>query len=97
MNQSGYEKPVKEAFERGVEACGNPRVHYTYFDFHHECKGLRFDRVSVLIEGLDEELLQQGYFYQDVSTSPATPQKQQTSVVRTNCMDWCVPSLVRPR
>ena len=40
---------------------GNPRVHYTYFDFHHECKGLRFDRVSVLIDSLDEELHQQGF------------------------------------
>ena len=59
VNQKGYEKPVKEAYERAVDALRNPRVHYTYFDFHHECKGLRFDRVSVLIDSLDEELHQQ--------------------------------------
>ncbi|GAA5845498.1 hypothetical protein JCM11251_001656, partial [Rhodosporidiobolus azoricus] len=87
VNSHGYEKPVKEAYERALEAMGNPRVHYTYFDFHKECKGLRFDRVSVLIDGLDEELQQQGYFFHDTTASPHQPQRKQTSVVRTNCMD----------
>ncbi|GAA6022279.1 hypothetical protein JCM10207_008913 [Rhodosporidiobolus poonsookiae] len=86
VNSHGYEKPVKEAYERALEAMGNPRVHYTYFDFHKECKGLRFDRVSVLIDGLDEELQQQGYFFHD-TTAAQQPQRKQTSVVRTNCMD----------
>ncbi|CEQ41659.1 SPOSA6832_03410 [Sporobolomyces salmonicolor] len=86
VNQKGYEKPVKEAYERALEAMNNPRVHYTYFDFHHECRGLRFDRVSVLIDGLDEELKEQGYFYHD-TTASSHPQRKQTSVVRTNCMD----------
>ncbi|KAK4049589.1 Phosphoinositide phosphatase sac1 [Microbotryomycetes sp. JL201] len=87
VNQKGYEKPVKEAYEKAIEAMRNPRVHYTYFDFHHECKGLRFDRVSVLIDGLGDELQRQGYFFHDATQSPSRPQQTQTSVVRTNCMD----------
>ncbi|GAA5862472.1 hypothetical protein JCM3774_002529 [Rhodotorula dairenensis] len=86
VNSSGYEKPVKEAYERALHALQNPRVHYTYFDFHKECKGLRFDRVGVLIDKLHEDLERQGYFYHDVSAS-AQPQRKQSSVVRTNCMD----------
>ncbi|GAA6061613.1 hypothetical protein JCM10212_000955 [Sporobolomyces blumeae] len=86
VNQKGYEKPVKEAYERAIEAMKNPRVHYVYFDFHHECKGLRFDRVSGLIDGLHEELEKQGFYYHDTTTSPQAQQKQ-SSVVRTNCMD----------
>ncbi|KDE05665.1 hypothetical protein MVLG_04036 [Microbotryum lychnidis-dioicae p1A1 Lamole] len=87
VNQKGYEKPVKEAYERAIETMGNNRVHYTYFDFHHECKGLRFDRVSVLIDSLDEQLHKQAYFHHDKTSSPSRPQSTQTSVVRTNCMD----------
>ncbi|GJN93420.1 hypothetical protein Rhopal_006475-T1 [Rhodotorula paludigena] len=87
VNSHGYEKPVKEAYERALDAMANPRVHYTYFDFHKECKGLRFDRVGVLIDGLHEELEQQGYFFHDTTQSPSQPQRKQTSVVRTNCMD----------
>ncbi|KWU45084.1 hypothetical protein RHOSPDRAFT_33333 [Rhodotorula sp. JG-1b] len=86
VNSSGYEQPVKEAYERALHALANPRVHYTYFDFHKECKGLRFDRVSVLIDQLHEDLERQGYFYHDVSAS-SQPQRKQSSVVRTNCMD----------
>lgn len=60
VNQKGYEKPVKEAFERAVQELNDPRIHYTYFDFHHECKGLRFDRVSLLVDRLGSDLQKQG-------------------------------------
>ena len=60
MNKSGYEGPVKEAYEKAVEISNNAKLHYVYFDFHHECKGLRFDKVSVLIDRIEEELYQQG-------------------------------------
>lgn len=59
VNQKGYEKPVKEAYERALEGLKNDRLKYVYFDFHHECKGLRFDRVAGLIDSLDQELLKQ--------------------------------------
>lgn len=87
VNQKGYELPIKNAFEKGLQGYTGDKVHYHYFDFHHECKGLRFDRVDKLVEGLDVELGEQGYFYHDVTTSPSRPQHFQTSVVRTNCMD----------
>ncbi|GAA5859366.1 hypothetical protein JCM5353_004677 [Sporobolomyces roseus] len=86
VNQKGYEKPVKEAYERALDALKNDRLNYVYFDFHHECKGLRFDRVDGLIDGLDQELQKQSYYYHD-STSSSQAQSKQTSVVRTNCMD----------
>lgn len=67
------------------------RVHYTYFDFHQECKGLRFDRVQILIDQLHDQLIEQAYFSQDLSgASSNPPSKTQKSVVRTNCMDWWV-------
>ncbi|EGF98857.1 uncharacterized protein MELLADRAFT_79596 [Melampsora larici-populina 98AG31] len=67
VNSSGYEKAVKEAYERGVHALGNPKV-------------------QLLIDRLQDELVQQGYYYLDESSSPL-PLKEQTSVVRSNCMD----------
>ncbi|GAA5898898.1 uncharacterized protein JCM6883_003464 [Sporobolomyces salmoneus] len=87
VNQKGYEKPVKEAYERAIEGLKNDRLQYVYFDFHHECKGLRFDRVGGLIDGLDQELNKQAYFYHDTTESPLRAQIKQISVVRTNCMD----------
>lgn len=86
VNQKGYEKPVKDAYESAVDALGNPLVQYVYFDFHHQCKGMRFDRVSLLLERLEEcGLAQDDYFALDTTEEPRL--QLQKSVVRTNCMD----------
>ncbi|CAH7669007.1 SacI homology domain-domain-containing protein, partial [Phakopsora pachyrhizi] len=72
VNSSGFEKPVKDYYEQGVRELGNPRIHYVYFDFHHECR--------------EEDLISnQGYFFQEGDSNIFM---KQVSVVRSNCMDW---------
>ncbi|CEH13072.1 Putative phosphoinositide phosphatase [Ceraceosorus bombacis] len=84
VNQKGYEKPVKDAYEKAVEELGNPRVHYTYYDFHHECKGMKFEKVFGLIERLQGKGLRaEDYFQSDGGRTT----RKQSAVVRTNCMD----------
>ncbi|KIJ68632.1 hypothetical protein HYDPIDRAFT_24893 [Hydnomerulius pinastri MD-312] len=88
VNQKGYEQPVKEAYEHTFSQGTQmeiPEVKYQYFDFHNECKHMRWDRISVLLEKLQEDLERQGYFHLD--TSRPDPVKTQQGVVRTNCMD----------
>ncbi|WFD25676.1 Phosphoinositide phosphatase sac1 [Malassezia nana] len=86
VDQKGYEKPVKEAFERAVQVLDHPLVHYTYFDFHNECKGMKFERVSKLIQHLQEQGLSSSDSF-SLDTTGAPRLRMQTSVVRTNCMD----------
>lgn len=67
------------------------RLHYIYFDFHNETKGLKWHRTQLLLDQLDGALDKQQYF-RGVDM-PANldgrleVRNQQTSVVRTNCMD----------
>ena len=84
VNQKGHELPVKRAFEDVVSKLNDREVHYVYFDFHHECRGMRWDRVQILLDQLDTALVKQGYCHTDSSN---TIINKQTSVVRTNCMD----------
>ena len=35
---------------------------YQEFDFHHECKGMKFENVSILIDRLNDTFLKQSYF-----------------------------------
>ena len=67
------------------------RLHYTYFDFHNETKGLRWYRAQLLLDQLNDALLTQGYFHgvdmPGYSPSKVDIKRLQTSVVRTNCMD----------
>jgi hypothetical protein len=88
VNSKGYESPVKSAYENIVEALNDPNLHYVYFDYHHECKNLKWERVKILIEHLVQLGLTNTDFYHDqrVDASLKVVHKQQ-SVVRTNCMD----------
>lgn len=86
VNQKGYEKPVKEAYERVVAQLSSPLLQYTYFDFHHACKGMKFGNVKLLLEQLEREgLTSNDYFSLDTNGAPRL--QLQKSVVRTNCMD----------
>ncbi|KAF7597210.1 hypothetical protein BBP40_008052 [Aspergillus hancockii] len=67
------------------------RLHYIYFDFHNETKGLQWHRAELLLDRLLDGLNRGGYF-RGVE-DPGHPGGQldtrtsQNSVVRTNCMD----------
>ena len=101
VNHKGYELPVKEALERNIAAAAasDPviaaNIQYNYFDFHTECKGMRFDRVSVLINKISAFLDDSGFFHSltpplkatGSSGGPPAVLSRQTGVTRSNCMD----------
>jgi phosphatidylinositol 4-phosphatase len=37
-----------------------PNVRYQYFDFHTECKHMRWDRISVLVDKIQDDLEEEG-------------------------------------
>ncbi|KAF3764581.1 hypothetical protein M406DRAFT_278134 [Cryphonectria parasitica EP155] len=67
------------------------RVHYIYFDFHSETKGMKLHRAQLLLDRMQDALAAQQYFR--AVDMPAgidgrlEVRNLQTSVVRTNCMD----------
>ncbi|KAK6070413.1 hypothetical protein SCUP515_08436 [Seiridium cupressi] len=65
------------------------RLHYVYFDFHHETKGMQMHRAMMLVDNLHDALIAQQYFRGiDMPANGGLETRNfQTSVVRTNCMD----------
>lgn len=64
------------------------KLHYIYFDFHNETKGLKWHRASLLLDQLKEGLMKGQYFHGvDLPDGRTEVLEQQTAVVRTNCMD----------
>ncbi|KAJ9662335.1 Phosphoinositide phosphatase sac1 [Neophaeococcomyces mojaviensis] len=67
------------------------RLHYEYFDFHNETKGLKWHRAELLLDRLRDNLEKGGYFRgveMPGDTSGALEVRlTQKAVVRTNCMD----------
>ncbi|KAI4249477.1 MAG: hypothetical protein LQ352_005623 [Teloschistes flavicans] len=67
------------------------RLHYVYFDFHNETKGLRWHRAQLLLDQLKDGLVQGQYFrgldMPGDAQGRLEVRSRQTAVVRTNCMD----------
>ena len=67
------------------------KLHYVYFDFHNETKGLKWHRALLLLDQLKPGLIQGGYFravdMPGDSEGRLEVRYQQKAVVRTNCMD----------
>lgn len=67
------------------------RLHYVYFDFHNETKGLQWHRAQLLLDQLKDGI-NRGQYFRGVSL-PADSQGRlevrslQTAVARINCMD----------
>ncbi|KAK2737612.1 hypothetical protein FQN55_000968 [Onygenales sp. PD_40] len=66
-------------------------LHYVYFDFHSETKGLKWHRAELLLNRLTDGLLKGQYFRGTEApgnnSGPLDVRTLQSSVVRTNCMD----------
>ncbi|WEW59288.1 Phosphoinositide phosphatase sac1 [Emydomyces testavorans] len=67
------------------------KLHYVYFDFHNETKGLKWHRAELLLNRLTDGLIRGQYFSGVESlgdpSGPLDIRLLQSSVVRTNCMD----------
>lgn len=81
-----YQKYVDRLNKEG--GVDGQQISFEWFDFHHACRGMKFENVSLLIDTLAERLDNFGY---TVLTSfdggEQTVEKKQTGVLRTNCMD----------
>ncbi|OQR92881.1 phosphatidylinositide phosphatase SAC1-like protein [Achlya hypogyna] len=79
-----------EAFEKvfGHASASNTHIlanaRYVWFDFHHECRKMQWHNLSKLIQQVDNDFLDYGYFSKAPNGQVLTTQ---SGVVRTNCMD----------
>ncbi|KAL4788592.1 SacI homology domain-containing protein [Aspergillus varians] len=76
-----YEKYAQELNESG--GIDGVPLGFEWFDFHNECRGMKFENVSRLVDRLADTL---GEFKSTVVNN-GTVLQNQTGIVRTNCMD----------
>ncbi|KAI8367816.1 SacI homology domain-containing protein [Choanephora cucurbitarum] len=86
VNTHGYEQPMGQLYASIVKQLADPNLKYVHFDFHLECRKMRWHRVQLLIDQLESDLKNQGYCLYDATEQPSLCQSQ-NSVIRSNCMD----------
>ena len=91
-DKHGSEVKIGEEYQAAVERFNSSNaensVDFEWFDFHSECRGMKFENVSLLINKLAPTIAKLG---ENVISSDAEKKlavlKSQTGIVRTNCMD----------
>ncbi|KKA26447.1 hypothetical protein TD95_000147 [Thielaviopsis punctulata] len=71
------------ATDSSKEKATDNTIPFEWFDFHHACRGMKFENVSQLLEKLRGQLEAFG----SSVTRNGILTKRQTGVLRTNCMD----------
>jgi len=84
INHTGPEQVLEKEFTSMVQKLGRDTVRYESFDFHHECRKMRWDRLSILMDRVAKE--QEDYSYFLLSPERAVI-SQQEGIFRTNCVD----------
>lgn len=81
IDQKGSELQLGNAFEQ--EAKRHPELKYVAFDFHHQCKNMRWDRLSLLMDQITDDVDKNGFY----TTENGKVVRRQEGVFRTNCID----------
>ncbi|KAK6633158.1 hypothetical protein RUM43_012902 [Polyplax serrata] len=84
IDHVGAEELLEKAFKHQTENLENSNIRYEAFDFHHECRKMRYDRLSVLIDRLAHEQDEFSYF---LINSDGVVLSEQEGIFRTNCID----------
>uniref|UniRef100_A0A0N5BRD1 Phosphatidylinositol-3-phosphatase SAC1 n=1 Tax=Strongyloides papillosus TaxID=174720 RepID=A0A0N5BRD1_STREA len=83
VNQKGREKKVGGELERIIRQANLNFVRYVPFDFHKECHGLDWSRLSILKDDIIQDIVSGSYF----TTVGGEQYSVQKVFFRTNCMD----------
>jgi len=78
-----YEKHAKSLNKNGGIDGKDTALNFNWFDFHGVCRGMKFEKVSVLIDELQLFLSSASWTAQKANGLEST----QSGVLRTNCMD----------
>jgi hypothetical protein len=89
-NAHGSEGALGDAYAAAVAALPilpGGAVRYVGFDFHAVCGATRYDRLESLWEEVGGDVAAHSYFYAPGDGAARPVPREQTGVVRTNCID----------
>lgn len=88
IDQKGKELLLERAYADEVLNSQDKRLRYVAFDFHRECRKMKYENLSKLENELAAEMNDMGYFAADITESQSWEIRRfQSSILRTNCMD----------
>ncbi|KAJ8763972.1 hypothetical protein K2173_004833 [Erythroxylum novogranatense] len=84
VNKHGGEGRLNDKFAESMQSVISDDVRYLHFDFHQICGHVHFERLSILYDKIADFLEKNGFL---LLNEKGEKMKEQTGVVRTNCID----------
>jgi hypothetical protein len=91
IDKKGSQKMIGTAFTNIAEIQSNKRIRYVWFDFHDECKNMKYENLKFLLRDLEKDL--ENFAWCEVTVNgfddidKANIVSKQNGVFRSNCMD----------
>lgn len=85
VDQKGSEGKLASTFKDLCNGYKSSSLKYLDFDFHHECKGNKFENIEKLVKQVESSLQTYGYFTYDLKVKKVI--SLQNGTIRTNCLD----------
>lgn len=91
VDKKGSQKMLGTQFEKLINSLGDASLRFVWFDFHDECKNLKYENLARLVDQISRELSNYGYFHIERKNT-ANPRdyaskNSQKGIIRSNCMD----------
>lgn len=67
IDKKGSQKRLGEYFERTHNQVDYSNMRLVWFDFHAECKNMKYENISILLDKVTHEIDNYGYFYIETS------------------------------
>ena len=87
VDKHGNEVAIGERYEKTVQELTDDKevsgVDFEWFDFHAECKGMKFENVNRLVDKLTGRMQEYG----ETVIANGLVESYQKGIIRTNCMD----------
>lgn len=97
IDKKGSQLRIGKKFDELVKNLNDSQLQYVWFDFHGECKKMKWENLSKLVDIVKEEMFKYGHFVCDldvdfgqrslISKDTCRVREKQSGVMRTNCMD----------
>ena len=97
IDKKGSQKLIGDAFTKLMDNLKNPKLFYEWFDFHHECRKMKYENLHKLIDKIKAKIDSYDYFMAKLDYAFDSKDKlgpstwmimwNQNGVCRTNCMD----------
>ena len=91
IDQKGAEGMLERQLKNVVLMTKDPNIFYEPFDFHSECRKMRWDRLSILMDRLSQYQEQFSYFL--VSSEGSVLAKQVDSYITLHCRQLLISSV----